>query len=57
MKRILGNRELKIHYGKDGILYCMASKSENYLYPHLTMNINEVTCEKCLKILQRIAKC
>lgn len=46
------NRKLKVHYGKDGVLYCMASKSGNYLYPHLTMNLNEVTCGNCLKLLK-----
>jgi len=52
MKRILGNAQLKTHYGREGILFCMASKSGNYLNPHLTMNLNEVTCNKCLRLLK-----
>lgn len=50
-RRILGYKKLKTHYGKEGILYCMASKSDNYSGAHLTMNIKEVTCGNCLRLL------
>ncbi len=45
------NRNLKIHFGENGKLLCMPTKSDTYAFPHLTLNKQEVTCDKCQKIL------
>lgn len=48
------NRNLKIHFSENGKLLCMLDKSDTYLFPHLTFNKQEVTCEKCRNILKEI---
>ncbi len=45
------NRHLKTHYGENGELMCMPTKSDTYLFPHLTTIENDVTCEKCKELL------
>jgi len=44
-------RQLKTHYGFGKRILCMPATSENYLYPHISADIQMITCKKCKAIL------
>ncbi len=45
------NRHLSVHFGENDELLCMPLKSDTYAFPHLTMTEEDVTCEKCRRLL------
>ena len=45
------HRHLAVHFGENNELLCMSSKSNTYLFPHLTTVKEDVTCEKCKELL------